>query len=89
MTIKEEFTRLICDIYPAPGRGCSLTHKKRLAFEKLYFTAYRSCLTRVMLSSDKPEKEAGEELEKLFQEFDSYFAQLEAQTEKLETASKP
>lgn len=81
MTIREEFTRLILDIYPAPAGGCSLTHKKRKAFEKLYFTAYRSCFAMIMLSSDKPEDVAKKTLDAKCEELDSYFAQLEAQAE--------
>jgi DNA-binding Xre family transcriptional regulator len=77
MSIRDECTRLLCDIYPAPGGQCALTHKRRKAFEKLYFTAYRSCFTMIMLTSDKPEEEAKKTLDGVCDQLDCYFRDLE------------
>ena len=77
LTIQREFDYLIENIYPTkdgkPGNRCSLTYKKRVAFERIYFTAFRTAMLRVMMSTEKPEDEASEIMDETFAELTAYF----------------
>ena len=79
MTIKQEFDKLITDVFPqassnGSGPRCSLTFRRKKEFENIFFAGYRSCFSRIMLVSGKTEEEASAELEKVCGELDGYFS---------------
>jgi hypothetical protein len=79
MTIKQEFDKLITDVFPQKGCNgsgprCSLTFRRRKEFEDIFFASYRMCFVRFMLSSDKTEEEAKREMDDLCSELDFHFS---------------
>lgn len=71
MTIADQFQSLIEDVFPNGNGGCDLIHKKRKAFERVFFLGWRASLTRTM--TQPTEEAAAQSFEEQIAELNEYF----------------